>query len=62
MSRFDFLHHPFDVLTAGERDQVEKAVDIVFHPNEDVILAPGQSVDALYMVIKGIVREVSDDG
>lgn len=62
MSRFDFLHPPFDVLTAGERDQVEKAVDIVFHPNEDVILAPGQSVDALYMVIKGIVREVSDDG
>ena len=40
MSRFDFLHPPFDVLTAGERDQVEKAVDIVFHPNEDVILAP----------------------
>ena len=30
MSRFDFLHPPFDVLTVAEREQVEKAVDIVF--------------------------------
>lgn len=61
MTRFDFQHPPFDVLTAGERETVEAAADIVFHGNDEVLLAPAQPVECLYMVIKGIVREMAGE-
>ncbi|WP_054285882.1 putative nucleotidyltransferase substrate binding domain-containing protein [Gulbenkiania mobilis] len=61
MSRFDFSHPPFDTLSAAERDTLEANADIVFFDDESVILGPGQLVEALYVVIKGLVREMAGD-
>ncbi len=61
MSRFDFTHPPFDVLSAQERDRLEKDVDIHFYADNAVLLAPGQPVEHLFVVIKGIVREMGSD-
>lgn len=61
MSRFDFTHPPFTHLSQHERLALEGAADIVFFDNDEVIMAPGDSVDSLYVLIKGVVREMADD-
>ena len=61
MTRFDFSHPPFTHLSNAERQTLENAADIVFFDDEELILSPGQPVDALYVVIKGVVREMADD-
>src|SRR5574343_194474 len=61
MSRFDFTHPPFTHLSPQERLTLENAADIVFFDNDEVIMAPGDSVDTLYVLIKGVVREMADD-
>ncbi|MFC3533664.1 putative nucleotidyltransferase substrate binding domain-containing protein [Vogesella facilis] len=61
MSRFDFSHPPFTHLSNAERQTLENAADIVFFDDEELILSPGKPVDALYVVIKGVVREMADD-
>ncbi|WP_028534938.1 putative nucleotidyltransferase substrate binding domain-containing protein [Paludibacterium yongneupense] len=61
MTRFDFSQPPFDCLTPGERQQLEAAADIVFFAEDAEVMAPGQPVDTLYIVIKGIVREMNGD-
>src|SRR5574343_53614 len=61
MSRFDFTHPPFTHLSPHERLALENAADIVFFDNDEVIMAPGDSVDTLYVLIKGVVREMADD-
>jgi len=61
MTRFDFSHPPFDLLSDSERQRLEAAADIVFFAEDTEIMAPGRAVDTLFIVIKGMVREVGDD-
>ncbi|MEO9382697.1 putative nucleotidyltransferase substrate binding domain-containing protein [Chromobacterium phragmitis] len=61
MSRFDLSQPPFDNLSPAERDALEARADIVYYADDAQIIGPGQSIDALYMVIKGVVCELSDD-
>ena len=61
MSRFDFSHPPFDTLTPSEQQTLEKHADIQFFADEECLLGPSDRVDALYVVLKGSVREMADD-
>lgn len=61
MSRFDFSHPPFDTLTPGEQQTLEKHADIQFFADEECLLGPSDRVDALYVVLKGSVREMAGD-
>jgi len=61
MSRFDFSHPPFDTLTPGEQQTLEKHADIQFFAEEECLLGPSDRVDALYVVLKGSVREMAGD-
>lgn len=59
MSRFDFSHAPFDMLSRFEQEQLESRADIAFYADEELIQGPEQAVDSLYVVIKGVVREMA---
>ena len=61
MSRFDFTHPPFDSLGPAEQARLEAAADIVFYGDEELIMGPGTPVDTLFVMIKGLVREMADD-
>ncbi|WP_047236297.1 putative nucleotidyltransferase substrate binding domain-containing protein [Chromobacterium subtsugae] len=61
MSRFDFSHPPFDTLTPAEREALEARADIVYHPDGAQVCGPGQPIDALYVVLKGVVCELAGD-
>ncbi|MBI3145004.1 MAG: cyclic nucleotide-binding/CBS domain-containing protein [Pseudogulbenkiania sp.] len=61
MSRFDFTHPPFDSLTSAEQGTLEAAADIVFYGDEELIMGPGAPVDTLFVLSKGIVREMAGD-
>ena len=62
MERFDFNHPPFDHLNNTERLMLEKAVDIAFFNDEEIIIRPQQPIEHLYVVIKGLVKEIGSDG
>ena len=57
---FDFSHPPFDSLDPQEREDIERSIDVEFFPAEHHIIRQGETVDALYLIIKGIVRELGD--
>ncbi|MFT4098488.1 MAG: putative nucleotidyltransferase substrate binding domain-containing protein [Rhodoblastus sp.] len=58
---FDAANPPFDRLSEREIEQLREAVDIgYFRPGEDLIAA-GQPVDSLFVVIKGEVEERDGD-
>ncbi len=59
MDRFDFGFSPYEILTSAERSVLQSSVDMVFYDDEAVIIEAGQSIQFLYVVIKGLVREVS---
>ncbi|MBK0415269.1 cyclic nucleotide-binding/CBS domain-containing protein [Chromobacterium haemolyticum] len=61
MQRFDFSYAPFDTLSPDERLRLEACADILFYANEQTVLAPDAPVTALYVVIKGVVREMAGD-
>ncbi|MCP1290314.1 DUF294 nucleotidyltransferase-like domain-containing protein [Chromobacterium sp. S0633] len=61
MQRFDFSHAPFDALSPDERLRLEACADILFYADEQTVLAPDAPVTALYVVIKGVVREMAGD-
>ncbi|WP_215781459.1 putative nucleotidyltransferase substrate binding domain-containing protein [Paludibacterium sp. B53371] len=61
MNRFDFTAPPFDSLTPAERQELEQSADIVYFAADSLIMGPGQSIDALYVVIKGVVCELADE-
>jgi len=61
MSRFDFSHPPFDTLTLREQETLEKHADIQFFADEECLLGPHDRVEALYVVLKGSVREMAGD-
>jgi len=58
---FDAANPPFDRLTEREIDELREAIDIGYYrPGEDLIAA-GQPVDSLFVIIKGEVEERDDD-
>ncbi|MFA7430730.1 MAG: putative nucleotidyltransferase substrate binding domain-containing protein [Rhodospirillaceae bacterium] len=57
---FDFSVPPFDRLTKAERDKVSAAVDILYMRPGEQPICPGQPVEHLYVVIKGLLAEKED--
>ena len=57
-TRFDLSHPPFDLLTLAEASALSATADILFFNNDQEILASGSDVDVLYLVMKGLVREM----
>ncbi|GHA67684.1 hypothetical protein GCM10009007_05470 [Formosimonas limnophila] len=62
MERFDFNFAPYDFLNAHERAKLQNTVDIGYYDDETVIIEADEPVAFLYVVIKGLVREVTLDG
>ena len=62
MERFDFNFPPYEYLAGNERATLQSAVDIAFFEDEAVIIEASQPVDYLYVVIKGLVREMNSEG
>lgn len=52
---------PFDLLTESERQQLAQSADIAFFGRGEIIIPSGSSVDVLYIVIKGLVKESADN-
>ncbi len=61
MDRFDFSYSPYEILTVPERAGLQAAVDLMFFDDEAVIIDSGKPIPFLYVVIKGLVREVNPD-
>ncbi len=58
---FDAANPPFDRLSEREIEELREAIDIGYYrPGEDLIAA-GQPVDSLFVIIKGEVEERDDD-
>lgn len=62
MDRFNFNFAPYNTLTPTEQKRLQKHVQIVFFDDNAPIITAGESMDALYVVIKGVVKELGDDG
>ena len=61
MTRFDFSLSPYNVLTLEQRNLLEKSADIIFFDDNSKVLSINDSADALYVVIKGMIKEVDSD-
>ncbi|MDQ7989303.1 MAG: putative nucleotidyltransferase substrate binding domain-containing protein [Candidatus Dactylopiibacterium sp.] len=57
---FDFSHAPFDCLTRDERERLSRHVDIAYFPAGTCLHEPGSHIDALYVILKGLVCEQED--
>ncbi|MDR2853568.1 MAG: DUF294 nucleotidyltransferase-like domain-containing protein [Burkholderiaceae bacterium] len=57
-TRFDLSHPPFNLLTLPEASALSAAADVLFFGDEQEILPAGSAVDSLYLVMKGLVREM----
>ncbi len=53
----DFSHAPFNSLEGHERDLIGKSADIEYYAANSTVLSADAPVEALYVVIKGIVGE-----
>ncbi len=62
MDRFDFSFSPFDLLTSAEQTTLQTSVDMVFLDDEAVVIESGAPIQMLYVVVKGLVREVTLSG
>ncbi|MDO4696214.1 MAG: putative nucleotidyltransferase substrate binding domain-containing protein [Neisseria sp.] len=62
MERFDFDYAPFNYLTPSERLALQKSVNIAFFHDHENIILPGQAIEYLYVVVKGLVKEIGPDG
>ena len=62
MDRFDFSYSPYEILSSAEQATLQASVDMVFFDDEALIIEAGQPVQFLYVVIKGLVREVNPAG
>ena len=58
-TRFDLSHPPFDLLTLAEVSALSASADIVFFNDDQEILPTGSTVDSLYLIMKGLVREMA---
>jgi CBS domain-containing protein len=61
VTRFDLSHPPFDLLTQTETATLSASADVLFFTNDQEILPIGSAVDSLYLVIKGLVREMAGE-
>lgn len=62
MKRFDFNYAPFNYLSNPERVVLQKSVDIAFFHNGETIIRPDEPIEFLYVVMKGLVKEIGADG
>lgn len=62
MERFDFSYAPYDVLDTLERNILQSSVNIVFFHDDEVVIQPETPIDTLYVVLKGMIKEISSDG
>ncbi|MDO4641908.1 MAG: DUF294 nucleotidyltransferase-like domain-containing protein [Neisseria sp.] len=62
MDRFDFGYAPYDSLNGRQRQVLQEAVDIAFFEEDTCIIGPEQAIEHLYVMIKGVVKEISGDG
>lgn len=62
MNRFDFSTAPYNTLTNHQRQVLEKATDIVFFDDNAAIITAQDSIDTLYIIIKGMVKEIDAGG
>jgi len=60
-TRFDLSHPPFDLLTPEEAAALSASADILFFSDDQEILPAGGTVDSLYLVMKGLVREMAGE-
>jgi len=60
-TRFDLSHPPFDLLTLTEASALSACADILFFGDGQEILAAGGAADSLYLVMKGLVREMAGE-
>ncbi|SIT07456.1 putative nucleotidyltransferase substrate binding domain-containing protein [Insolitispirillum peregrinum] len=58
---FDFSVTPFSHLSSAERGKLSAAVDIAYFKTNDTPLKPGQALDHLMLVIKGLLAEKNGD-
>jgi len=58
-ARFDLSHPPFNLLTLAESSSLAASADMLFFSDDQEILPTGSTVDALYLVLKGLVREMA---
>ncbi len=59
---FDFSHAPFDSLDVRERELIGKSVDVEYFPEGGTVVPADAPVEALYVLIKGIVGEQEQPG
>ncbi|STZ07435.1 Predicted signal-transduction protein containing cAMP-binding and CBS domains [Moraxella caprae] len=62
MDRFNFNFAPYNTLNPAEQKLLQKHLQIVFFDDNVPIITAGEPMDALYVVIKGMVKELGDDG
>ncbi len=62
MNRFDFSSTPFNTLNHTQRQTLESATDIEFFDDNATVIHASDSINALYIVIKGIIKEIDADG
>ncbi|QEY26728.1 DUF294 nucleotidyltransferase-like domain-containing protein [Neisseria zalophi] len=62
MERFDFNYAPFDYLNNSERILLQKSVNIAFFHDDETIIKPEEPIEFLYVVMKGLVKEIGADG
>ncbi|WP_458734484.1 DUF294 nucleotidyltransferase-like domain-containing protein [Zobellella taiwanensis] len=55
--QFNFDHPPFNTLTAEQRQDLLDQTDIAYFNRGETILRPGQLIDCLYIILKGVVEE-----
>ena len=60
-TELNFSIAPFNILTAAQQKQLSRHVDIAYFRSNDIILHQGQSSENLYIIIKGVVEERSND-
>ncbi|MDL2315562.1 DUF294 nucleotidyltransferase-like domain-containing protein [Desulfovibrio sp. OttesenSCG-928-A18] len=61
VARFDLSQPPFDLLTLTEASALSASADIAFFGGDQEILPASSAVDCLYLVMKGLVREMAGE-
>lgn len=57
---FNFDFPPFNILSESERQKFSEALDIGYFQAGEVVINPGDPVQSLYILIKGIVHKVHE--
>lgn len=62
MQHLDFDYAPYDSLTPRQRQDLQQAVQIAFYDDDAVVIEPQQPIEHLYVVMKGLVKEIGENG